>query len=90
MRLAEKLAPQEFGGSMPARKPRAMPKQLARVAKFLSDGQWRTLREIADATGCGETSASARFRELKNWGYITDSKPTQSGRWIYRVVVVPA
>jgi len=39
--------------------------QLARVFELVKDGRHRTLRQIADATGCLETSASARLRDLR-------------------------
>lgn len=39
--------------------------QLARVRKLMLDGQWRTLREIAQATSTPESSASARLRDLR-------------------------
>lgn len=39
--------------------------QLAKVFALMSDGQFRTLSQIASATGCLETSASARLRDLR-------------------------
>jgi hypothetical protein len=39
--------------------------QMARVFKLMKDGKYRTLRQVADATGCLETSASARLRDLR-------------------------
>jgi hypothetical protein len=37
--------------------------QLAKVFSLMKDGEFRTLSQIASATGCLETSASARLRE---------------------------
>lgn len=45
-------------------KPR-LDRQLDRVDKLMSDGRWRTLRQIADACQCSEASASARLRDLR-------------------------
>lgn len=39
--------------------------QLRRVRDLVIDGQWRTLREIAAATGDPEASVSARLRDLR-------------------------
>jgi hypothetical protein len=39
--------------------------QMARVFELMKDGKYRTLRQVADATGCLETSASARLRDLR-------------------------
>ena len=39
--------------------------QLAAVRSLMSDGRWRTLREISEATGASEASASARLRDLR-------------------------
>lgn len=39
--------------------------QLSRVYNLMRDGHYRTLTEIATATGCLETSASARLRDFR-------------------------
>ena len=39
--------------------------QLDRVRTLMQDGQWRTLREIADKVGDPEASVSARLRDLR-------------------------
>lgn len=39
--------------------------QLARVFELMRDGQYRTLTQIASATECLETSASARLRDFR-------------------------
>lgn len=39
--------------------------QLARVYTLMTDGKYRTLEQIANASGCLETSASARLRDLR-------------------------
>ena len=66
---------------------------LGRVYRFLSDGKWRTLREIADACGCSESGASARIRDLRK-DHIREMYPSQAvdsrkadkrGLWVYRL-----
>ncbi len=39
--------------------------QILRIFNLMSDGQYRTLREISDATGDGESSVSAQLRNLR-------------------------
>lgn len=39
--------------------------QFYRVLVLMRDYRWRTLREIADAIGCPEASASARLRDFR-------------------------
>lgn len=39
--------------------------QARRVYDVVSDGKWRTLREIANETGDPEASVSARLRDLR-------------------------
>lgn len=40
-------------------------RQLGRVFELMRDGAWRSLPEIAAATGDGEASVSARIRDLR-------------------------
>ena len=44
-------------------------RQLAYVFAFMSDGTWRTLREIEEATGFPQASISARLRDLRKPKY---------------------
>ena len=39
--------------------------QLEKVYTLMKDGKWRTLSQIATATGCIETSASSRMRDFR-------------------------
>ena len=48
--------------------------QLGRVSNAMSDGSWRTLREISDITLDGEASISARLRQLRSFGYTVDRR----------------
>lgn len=65
--------------------------QLGRVLGVMSDGQWRTLAELATATGDPEASVSARLRDLRKPRFgqlVVDARrrgdPT-SGHWEYAV-----
>jgi hypothetical protein len=40
-------------------------KQSDRVFEFMKSGEWRTLRQISDATGAPEASASASLRDFR-------------------------
>lgn len=63
-------------------------KQSSAVAVAMSDMRWRTLREISNATGAPEASASARLRDLRKLGCIVDRRrrgDPKAGIWEYRV-----
>jgi hypothetical protein len=90
-RIAEAFLP-EFGGSTyePKRDGVRLSRQLSRVRGLMLDGKWRTLREIADATGSPEASCSARLRDLRRnefGGHQVDREPVpyQPGLYQYRV-----
>lgn len=61
------------------------------VFDLMKDGAWRTLREIADRTGCPEASVSARlrdFRKAKFGGHAVDRRRRgiwTDGVWEYQV-----
>lgn len=65
--------------------------QLARVHALISDGLWRTLQEISDATGDMPQSISARlrdFRKTKWGGHKVERRrrgEAQRGIWEYRL-----
>lgn len=67
-------------------------KQLKRVFNIVKDGRWRTLGEIATATGDHEQSISARLRDLRKLkfgGLIVDRRrrgEASAGIFEYRVV----
>lgn len=46
--------------------------QLGKVRDVMLTGKRYTLRELADAANCLETSASARLRELRKYGWTID------------------
>jgi len=61
-------------------------RQLDRVRDMMSDGQWRTLAQIATATGCSEASASARLRDLRKarfGGHTVERRRVPGGRGLH-------
>jgi hypothetical protein len=63
--------------------------QALRVFAIMSDGQWRTLREIATATGDPEASVSARLRDFRKPPHIhdVDRRKHHGGLWEYRLKI---
>ena len=63
--------------------------QLARVRTYmLSHGAWKSLAEIAQATGEPEASVSARLRDcrkVKHGGYSVERRRRSPGTFEYRV-----
>ena len=81
----------EFDGVTyePERDKARLTGQLERVRALMSDGQWRTLRQIAEAVGGSEAGVSARLRDLKKkkfGGLTVDKVHAAGGVWVYRVV----
>ena len=67
-------------------------RQLDRVQALMADGQWRTLREIADAVGGSEASVSARLRDLRKarfGAHEVERLRVAGGLYRYRLGVVP-
>lgn len=60
-------------------------KQLALVLALMADGQWRTLRQIADRVQAPEASVSARLRDLRRYGRTVERERVTGGLWRYRV-----
>jgi hypothetical protein len=67
--------------------------QLARVFNLMRDEKYRNLTEIAALTGCLETSASARLRDLRKLkfgGHAVDARRAENEPgliWEYRLTV---
>jgi hypothetical protein len=64
--------------------------QLLRVALYMSDGEWRTLRMIARATDDPEASISARLRDLRKrkfGGHTVERDRIRGGLYRYRIVL---
>ena len=57
-------------------------RQLIKVRDYLlaHSGEWLTLRQISDATGAPEASASARLRDLARLGIPHELKRAGPGR----------
>jgi len=63
------------------------------VWRVMSDGEWRTLRELAAATGHPEPSVSARlrdFRKARFGGHDVERDYLADGLWRYRLTPNPA
>jgi len=67
--------------------------QLQRVYGVMRDSQWRTLEEIAELTGDGQASISARLRDLRKLcfgSHIVERRrrgDAKRGLFEYRVLV---
>lgn len=65
--------------------------QSRRVWDVLLDGQWRTLRELADAAQAPEASVSARFREFRSEEFgcqpLDAERIDGTSLWRYRLAV---
>lgn len=62
-------------------------RQCQSVLDCMSDGRWRSLRDIANETGEPEASISARLRDLDHWnGWRKHRQRVAGGLWHYRLV----
>ena len=64
--------------------------QAAAVFSYMQHGEWRTLADIAAATGAPEASVSARLRDLRQakfGGYTVERRYIAKGLWQYRLVL---
>jgi len=67
--------------------------QLGRVFNMMSDGEWRTLPEIAKGASAPEASVSARLRDLRKekfGGFSVERRSKgdrDSGLWEYRLEI---
>lgn len=64
--------------------------QILRVFNLMADGNWRTLREIEDATGDPAASISAQLRHLRKarfGGHVVEREYVGDGLWKYRLQV---
>lgn len=65
-------------------------KQFIAVRQFMLDGQWHTLREIADAVGAPEASVSARLRDMRKprFGELDVQREyVDGGLHVYRLLI---
>lgn len=61
--------------------------QAADVYTLMKDGNWRSLRQISEATGHPEASISARLRDFRKIGYTVERRFLSKGLWQYSVTV---
>ena len=62
--------------------------QLERVFDVMKNGQWITLRELADRSRCPEASASAQLRNLRKerfGGFVIEKKYDHNGLFLYKL-----
>lgn len=63
--------------------------QILRVWECMSDGRWRTLREIANITGDPEASISAQLRHLRKprfGGHTIEREYIDQGLYKYKLI----
>lgn len=91
LEIEEKPALPLFDGpSVTALDAARLGRQLEAVRSLMLDGRWRSLAEIAEATGSPEASVSARLRDLRkprNGAFSVDRRRRTAGQWEYRVRV---
>jgi len=64
--------------------------QILRVFDYMKSGNWRTLREIAQATGDPESSISAQLRHLRKrrfGSHTVEREHVGGGLYRYRLIV---
>lgn len=65
-------------------------KQYLSVFELMSDGHFRTLRQIAELTRCPESSVSARLRDMRkprNGRHTVEREYAGEGLWYYRLIL---
>ena len=64
--------------------------QLERVRDLMADAQWRSLNQIALATGAPAASVSAQLRHLRkerHGGNIVNKRYIDRGHYLYQVIM---
>ncbi len=88
MELAPAL-PQFDGADYRPSDHRRLSSQYARIFSLMADGQWRTLREIAELTGYPETSISAQLRHARKVRFgcnVLNREHLGNGLYSYQLV----
>lgn len=62
--------------------------QLKAVYDVMKDGRWRSLAELAYASGHPEASVSARLRDLRKKGHLVNRRKAKEGK-LYEYQVLP-
>jgi hypothetical protein len=86
--------PMHFDGStyVPERDQMRLTAQAMRVWAAMVDGQWRTLREIAELADAPETSVSARLRDFRKQrfgSHVVEREFVRRGLFRYRLIPNP-
>lgn len=78
-----------FGSTFePKRDRKRLNKQASAVFQFMQDHEWHSLRDISEATGAPEASASARLRDFRRsefGGFTVERRALSKGLWQYRM-----
>lgn len=77
----------------PPRDYKRLMSQINRIRDLMSDGSWRTLPEIAQATGDPPASISAQLRNLRKpkfGAWTIERRYVSGGLFEYRLVKEPA
>ena len=82
----------KFNGSdyVPSRDDPRLTKQYQRVFECMKEGEWRTLREIADITRDPEASVSAQLRHMRKprfGSHTVEKEYSGDGLYHYRLIV---
>ena len=94
MQLAIDFNAPRFNGAdyQPDRDNGRLTGQLLRIFDYMKDGQWRTLSQIATATGDPEPSISAQLRHLRKdrfGGHTVNREYVDNGLYRYQLIVKP-
>lgn len=87
-------APRIFNGPdyVPERDNERLTGQIKRVKELMADAQWRTLQQIADATGDPPASVSAQLRHLRKrrfGSHTVEKEYLGDGLYEYRLLLNP-
>lgn len=72
----------------PQRDRKRLNKQAIAVFQFMQDHEWHSLKDISEATGAPEASASARLRDFRSekfGGFTVDRRHISKGLFQYRL-----
>jgi len=74
----------------PSKDRKRLTGQLLKVYALMSDGKWRTLKEISKEVDGSETGVSARLRDLRKdrFGkHRIDKRIVLGGLWEYKMII---
>jgi hypothetical protein len=88
--ISQNADQEKFAGAdyVPSRDDKRLTGQIERVYSLMADGKWRTLKEIALATGDPEASVSAQLRHLRKerfGGHTVERQHIKRGLYEYRL-----